>query len=279
MGYFLPRGSGYHTSAEPHRLVATTERMVVGGVEFVFTPIAGGETHDGLLIQVPDRQAMFTGDMIMPYLGAPFYAEGSAEGLFEAMRTVMAARPGLLIHGHTGLTESFTIQAFPGLLAALRDLYATVRSAVTAGLTLGEILHLNHLPQVLEEHPLAVLPYLVMREHFIRRVQRQETGYWHPGGEGIEVFTPAQLATAADLLGGGASESFLTAGIELARRAEHALALHVIDLGLIRHPQATGLIDFRRLVLDRLVAQNQFLDPFKFIHYASRAELNLEPAG
>lgn len=45
----------------------------------------------------------------MPYLGAPFFAEGSAEGLFEAMETVMALHPRLLIHGHAGLTATYTI--------------------------------------------------------------------------------------------------------------------------------------------------------------------------
>jgi len=98
--------------------VSEPEKLTVGGVDFVLIPIAGGETHDGLIVSVPDREVVFTGDMSMPYLGAPFFAEGSAEGLFEAMETVMALRPRLLIHGHAGLTGAYTIDAFPGLLAA-----------------------------------------------------------------------------------------------------------------------------------------------------------------
>jgi hypothetical protein len=211
----------------------------------------------------------------MPYLGAPFFAEGSAEGLFEAMETVMALRPRLLMHGHAGLTENYTIEAFPGLLAALRDLHDTVRAAITGGMTLVEILQLNHMPKVLREHPSAVIPYVVTRDHFIQRVHRQRTGYWHFKGDGVEQFPPAELAAAADLLGGGTAAAFHTADAELARRGEHPLALRILDLGLLRHPATPELSDLRRSILERMIERNQMLDPFKFAYYAGLANLEL----
>jgi glyoxylase-like metal-dependent hydrolase (beta-lactamase superfamily II) len=217
--YLLPRGRSHRAQVVVDQLVSEPEKLTSGGVEFVLIPIAGGETDDGLIIHLPDRELVFTGDMSMPYLGAPFFAEGSAEGLFGAMETVMALHPRLLIHGHAGLTETYTIEAFPGLLAAFRDLDNTVRTGITDGLTLVEILQLNQLPPVLKDHPAAVIPYLVTRDHFIQRVHRQRTGYWHPEGEGVEHFTPAELAAAADLLGGGTAAAFRTAGAELTRRA------------------------------------------------------------
>src|SRR5260221_294001 len=234
--YFLPGGRSHRAQVVPDHLVSEPEKLAVGGVEFMLIPIAGGETHDGLIIHVPDRDVVFTGDMSMPYLGAPFFAEGSAEGLFDAMETVMALRPRLLIHGHAGLTDAYTIEAFPGLLAAFRDLDDPVRPGITDALTLVEILQLNHLPEGLKDHPLAVIPYLVTRDHFIQRVHRQRTGYWHPRGEGVEHFTPAELAAAADLPAAGTAAAFLTAGAELTRRGEHALALRILDLGLLSHP-------------------------------------------
>jgi glyoxylase-like metal-dependent hydrolase (beta-lactamase superfamily II) len=277
--YLLPSGRSHRVQAVPDHLVSEPEKLTVGGVDFVLIPIAGGETHDGLIVSVPDRVVVFTGDMSMPYLGAPFFAEGSAEGLFEAMETVMALRPRLLIHGHAGLTGAYTIDAFPGLLAALRGLDDTVRAGIADGLTLVEILQLNHLPKVLKDHPLAVIPYLVTRDHFIQRVHRQRTGYWHPGGEGVEHFTPAELAAAADLLGGGTAAAFVAAGAELTRRGEHALALRILDLGLLRHPGTPGLLDLRQHVLRRLAERHQLLDPFKFAYYTGLAELELAPAG
>jgi glyoxylase-like metal-dependent hydrolase (beta-lactamase superfamily II) len=277
--YLLPGGRSHRAQVAPDRLVSEPETLTVGGIEFALIPIVGGESHDGLIIHLPDRDVVFAGDMNMPYLGAPFFAEGSAEGLFEAMEIVLALQPRLLIHGHAGLTDLYAIQAFPGLLAALRDLDDTVGTSITGGLTLAEILHLNHLPQVLKEHPSAVVPYLVTRDHFIQRVYRQQTGYWHPRGDGVEHFMPAELAAAADLLGGGTAAAFHTAGAELVRRGEHALALQILDLGLLSHPGTPVLLDLRYIVLCRLVEGNQLLNPFKFAYYAGLADLELAPPG
>jgi glyoxylase-like metal-dependent hydrolase (beta-lactamase superfamily II) len=277
--YLLPGGRSHRVEVTADHLVSEPETLTIGGVEFVLIPVAGGETHDGLIIGLPDRKVVFAGDMSMPYLGAPFFAEGSAEGLFEAMETVMALHPGLLIHGHAGLTGTYTIEAFPGLLAALRDLDGTVRSGIASGLTLAEILQLNHLPPVLKDHPSAVIPYLVTRDHFIQRVHHQLTGYWHTSGEGVEHFMPAELAAAADLLGGGTEAAFRAAGAELTRRGEHALALRILDLGLLSHPGTPGLLDLRQGVLQRLIERNQLLNPFKFAYYAGLADLELAPAG
>jgi len=277
--YLLPGGRSHRVQVVPDHLVSKPETLIIGGVEFVLIPITGGETDDGLIIALPDREVVFTGDMSMPYLGAPFFAEGSAEGLFEAMETVMALHPRLLIHGHAGLTDTYTIEVFPGLLAALRDLDNAVRTGITDGLTLAGILQLNHLPQVLKDHPAAVIPYLVTRDHLIQRVHRQRTGYWHPGGEGVEHFTPAGLAAAADLLGGGTAAAFHAAAAELTRRGEHALALQLLDLGLLSHPGTPGLIDLRQSVLLRLAERHQLLNPFKFAYYAGLADLELAPPG
>jgi glyoxylase-like metal-dependent hydrolase (beta-lactamase superfamily II) len=276
--YLLPAGRSQRAQADPDHLVSEPEKLTVGGVDFALIPIAGGETHDGLIIHLPGRGVVFAGDMNMPYLGAPFFAEGSAEGLFEAMETIMALHPRLLIHGHTGLTANYTIKAFPGLLAALRDLHDAVQAAITGGKTLVEILQLNHMPEILKDHPAAVIPYLVTRDHFIQRIYRQQAGYWHCGGDGVEHFAPAELATAADLLGGGTPAAFRAAAAELARRGEHALALRVLDLGLLSHPGTPELNDLRHSVLRQMIEQNQMLNPFKFAYYAGLADLELASA-
>jgi glyoxylase-like metal-dependent hydrolase (beta-lactamase superfamily II) len=273
--YLLPAGGSHRTQVTAGHLVSEPEKLTAGGVEFVLIPVAGGETHDGLIIHLPGREVVFTGDMNMPYLGAPFFAEGSAEGLLEAMETVMALQPRLLIHGHAGLTAAYTIEAFPGLLAALRDLHNAVQTATTNGRTLVEILQLNHMPEVLRDHPAAVIPYVVTRDHFIQRVHRQQTGYWHFNGEGVEHFKPAELAAAADLLGGGTAAAFHTAGAELARRGEHPLALRICDLGLLSHPGSPELTDLRLSVLQRMIERNQMLNPFKFAYYAGLVDLEL----
>ncbi|GAA4210765.1 MBL fold metallo-hydrolase [Microbispora amethystogenes] len=278
LGYYLPRGHDRRSQVEPDRLVQDVEKLTIGGVDFTLIPIPGGETEDGLVIHLPSLEVAFTGDMCMPYLGAPTLAEGSPQGLFRAMREVMDLRPRTLIHGHPALTENYTIEAFPGLLAALRDLERVITAGISDGLTLAEILRLNHLPESLKDHPVSVMPYLVTRDNFIQRVHRQRTGYWHRSGEGVERFTSAELSAALDLLGGRSAAAFATAGLELARRGEHPLALHIVDLGLVSHPGAPELVGLRQSLLQSMVARNQLLNPFKFMHYASLAGLELEPA-
>jgi len=128
----------------------------------------------------------------MPYLGAPFVAEGSADGLFEVIALIRSLEPRVLVHGHPPLTDIFTAEALPAIESALQELHQHVRTAMGEGRTLAAILHENILPASLREHPTAVAPYLVMRDNFVKRVYHQSTGYWKPDGEGMEVLAPAE---------------------------------------------------------------------------------------
>jgi len=96
---------------------------------------------------------LFTGDVMMPYLGAPFFAEGSPDGLLEAIALIAGINPRTLVHGHTTLTELFTVDAVPGLLAALTELRDRSLAGIGRGLTLTGLVSANVLPEVLCEHP------------------------------------------------------------------------------------------------------------------------------
>src|SRR6266542_6643571 len=245
---------------------------------FHLYPITGGETSDGLVIHLPDRGVAIVGDMLTPQLGGPFFPEGSAEGLFEAMTLVEGLGPRLVIHGHTPLTNLFTIDVFPSLAAALRDLHQHTLDAIRDGVALADVLARNHLPAGLRDHPEAVLPYLVMRDNLIKRVHHQRSGYWKPDGEGIEVFTAAEWAAALDLLGGQAAQAFVSAGEDLLGRGDPALALRLVESGLLRHPDDETLRGLRRRALYRLLERHQQLSPFKFAIYAAKAGVEVPPA-
>src|SRR6266540_2976977 len=100
-----PSGAGRWLDFVPDRLVRAPEKL----------------TGDGLVIHLPDRGVALVGDMLMPQLGGPFFPEGSVEGLFESMTLVEGLAPRVVIHGHTPLTDLFTIDLFPVLAAALQD--------------------------------------------------------------------------------------------------------------------------------------------------------------
>jgi len=261
----------------PDRLISQRESLTVGGTEFVLYPVRGGETEDALLIHLPASGVLFVGDAFMPYLGAPFLPEGSAEGLFETIALIRALNPRLLIHGHPPLTETFTMEALPGLEVGLHDVYDRTLQGIGQGKTLVEIIHQNLLPSALRAHPQAVVPFLIVRDQLITRVYQQRTGYWKPDGEGMEVLAPKEWAAALDLLGGAKEEAFVRSAQVLLDRRDAALALKLTDLGLLNYPTSQTLMHLRRQALDRLREQYQQLNPFKFIIYSEWAGAELPP--
>jgi glyoxylase-like metal-dependent hydrolase (beta-lactamase superfamily II) len=275
--YFFGGEGPRRYEVSPARLISERQRLTVGGTEFVLYPVHGGETEDALVIHLPASGVVFVGDAFMPYLGAPFLPEGSAEGLLETMALIRSLHPRLLIHGHPPLTDNFTIEALPGLEVALRDVYEQTLQGIGQGHTLVEILHQNLLPGALRAHPQAVIPFLVARDQLIKRVYQQRTGYWKPDGEGMEVFAPEEWAAALDLLGGGKEEAFVRSAQSLLDRSAHALALKLTDLGLRTYPTSQTLTNLRRQALDRLREQYQQLNPFKFIIYSEWAGAELPP--
>ncbi|MGP0023725.1 MAG: MBL fold metallo-hydrolase [Streptosporangiaceae bacterium] len=276
--YFAGAAGDIPPSVVPDQLISEPTPLTIGGTELVLYPAAGGETSDALMVHVPASGVLFTGDVMMPYLGQPFAGEGSPEGLLEALASITSLRPRLLIHGHATLTENFTAGAVAGLAAALTQLHGEVLDRIRGGRTLADILAEASLPAVLREHPTAVVPYLVIRDHFIGRLYHQRTGYWPPDGRGLEPATATEHAAALDLLAGGREERFAAAAGTLIGQGDHALALEIIEPGLLRHPASTVLAGLRRTALYRLMEQYQQSDPFRFLIYAELAGAEIRPA-
>jgi glyoxylase-like metal-dependent hydrolase (beta-lactamase superfamily II) len=67
-------------SFKPDFTIDHRTELKIGGTQIELIPVQGGETHDAMLIHLPDYGVMFVGDFIMPYLGAPFVQEGDLQG-------------------------------------------------------------------------------------------------------------------------------------------------------------------------------------------------------
>jgi glyoxylase-like metal-dependent hydrolase (beta-lactamase superfamily II) len=275
--YFTGAAGSGPVAVVPDQLISEPTPLTVAGTELVLYPTPGGETTDALMVHLPASGVLFAGDVLMPYLGQPFASEGSPEGLLETLAFIGRLRPRLLLHGHATLTETFTAEAVPGLEAALTQLHGEVLDAIRGGCTLPDILAAASLPAVLRDHPAAVVPYLVIRDHFTERLHYQRTGYWQPDGRGLEPATAAEHAAALDLLAGGREERFAAAAATLIGQGDHALALQIIEPGLLRHPASTALAGLRRTALHRLTERYQQLDPFKFLIYAELAGTEIGP--
>jgi len=284
-GYFTGTGPGFGRGQTPDppaiavdQLVSEPTTVTIGGTELVLYPSSGGETSDALMVYLPASGVLFTGDVMMPYLGAPFFAEGSPDGLIETLKFLTGLRPRQLVHGHTTLTELFTMDAVASLLPALSELREHALAGIRAGKTLTGLLDANLLPEALREHPAAVGPYLVIRDHFLQRLHHQQTGYWQNDGQGLEPVAPAQRAAALDLLAGGKPDRFAEAAKALLAQRDHALALEIATAGLARHPGAAELTQVRQQALYRLMERHQLQDPFRFLIYAEMADAEIGPA-
>ena len=261
----------------PTRTLSGRTTLRYGDTEFDLIPVRGGETDDALLVRLSQSGLVFVGDVFMPYLGAPFVAEGSPEGLLETIDTLTALGPRRLIHGHPPLTDFYTAQAIAPLGTALRELERHAGEAIRKGRPLAAILGDNLLPAILRSHPEAVMPYLLMRDQFVTRLQRQRTGYWQPDLQGLEVVSAADRARALALLAGGEERSFVRAGGSLLESGDDALALEMAEAGLASFPESARLRALRQRVLDALRARHQLLDPFKFIVYSELRGVETAP--
>ncbi len=282
--YFTGSDAGFGNGANPtfeaiavDQAVASITPMAIGDIEFVLYPTTGGETSDALMVYLPGSGVLFAGDVMMPYLGAPFFAEGSPDGLLDTMRLIAELSPRVLVHGHPVLTELFTAQTVPGLLAALTELRDDSVDRIRAGQTLAQVLDAGVLPDTLRDHPAAVGPYLVIREHFVQRLHHQHSGYWQPDGQGLEPIGPADRAAALDLLAGGRPEQFAAAAQTLLAQRDAALALEIASAGLVMHPEHAGLARLRTEALYRLMERHQLQDPFRFLIYGELAGVELGP--
>jgi glyoxylase-like metal-dependent hydrolase (beta-lactamase superfamily II) len=276
--YFTGATGSVPLAVVPDQLISQPTPLTAGGTEVVLYPAPGGETTDALMIHLPASGVLFAGDVLMPYLGQPFAGEGSPEGLLQALAFIGSLRPRLLIQGHATLTELFTAEAVAGLEAALTQLHGEVLRGIRDGRPLPDILQQTSLPAVLRDHPTAVVPYLVIRDHFTERLYHQRTGYWQPDGRGLEPATAAEHAAALDLLAGGQDEQFAAAAATLIAQGDHALALQtIIQPGLLRHPASITLATLRRTALHRLMEAYQQTDPFKFLIYAELAGAEIGP--
>lgn len=277
--YFFGEAQPPELALSPTRTIEAETELTIGGVLFRLLPVSGGETEDAMLVYLPDRGVLFVGDAFMPYLGAPFVAEGSPEGFVAALARVRELEPSLLVHGHAPLTQSFPIEVFEPLGVALEEVRARTVAGIQRGEGLAALLHAAWLPESLREHPAAVLPFLLVRDNFIQRMHGQRSGYWRAGREGVETTAPEEFAAALDLLTGGDRVAFVRAATELERGGDLVLALRIAELGLLAHRDDADLAAIAARVLMGLRARNQQINPFKYIVYTEAAGGWTRPVG
>jgi glyoxylase-like metal-dependent hydrolase (beta-lactamase superfamily II) len=259
-------------SFKPDFTIDRRTELKIGGTQIELIPVQGGETHDAMLIHLPDQGVMFVGDFIMPYLGAPFVPEGDLQGLLHAIDIVVQKNPRYLLHGHEPLTRNFASAA---MLAQLKTDLVWLREQVLGAMRRGDergAIHQANLipPGLLNDQPDVYQPYLIMREHVIDRLYHQNGGYWQPDSQGLEHLTRAdQAELLVDYL--GMSESQLVKTVErLTADGKYELAASLLESSGDRFARTVSVTDAKRLVYLKLMEKHQNTDPFKFIIYSSK---------
>jgi len=260
-------------SYKPDIAIDSRTDLEIGGTKFELIPVRGGETHDAMLIYLPQEKVMFMGDVIMPYLGAPFAEEGDLQGLLDAIDVIVSRNPQGLLHGHEPLTRQFSS---PLILSHLKTDLAWLRDQVITAIRRGDdraAIHEANLipPDLLANQPDAYEPYYILREHVIDRLYDQHVGYW---GANLQGLSHSSRTDRADLLVEylGLSESgIVKAADRLAADGKYAMAAELTETAEPKFPNSEAIKRAKRFAYQKLMEKNQNTDPFKFIIYSAKA--------
>jgi glyoxylase-like metal-dependent hydrolase (beta-lactamase superfamily II) len=260
-------------SFKPDVLVDRSSDLTIGGTRIALILVEGGETPDGMFIELPDQGVLFVGDFVMPYLGAPFIEEGNLQGLFDAIDVVARKNPRYLLHGHEPLTLNF---ASPAMLSQLKTDLAWLREQVMTAIRRGDdnaaVQQANLIPpDLLVHHPDAHVPYLLLREHVIDRLYDQNVGYWQADLKGISHLSRADYAQALVDYLGVSEQKFVRALQRMAKDGKYELAASLLESSGERFANSKSVREARRLIYLKLMEQNQNSDPFKFLLYSAKA--------
>ena len=259
-------------SYKPDITIDNRTDLNIGGSKVELIPARGGETHDAMLIYLPDEKVMFVGDIIMPYLGAPFAEEGDLQGLLDALDTVVSRNPQHLLHGHEPLTRVFNS---PVILGHLKTDLAWLRDQVLTAIRRGDeraaIHELNLIPpDLLANQPDVYQPYYILREHVIDRLYDQNVGYWGAHLEGLDHPSRADRAELlVDYLGLSEAQ-IVKAADRLAADGKYEMAADLIEAAEPKFSGSGSLKRAKRFAYLKLMEKNQNTDPFKFIIYSGR---------
>jgi glyoxylase-like metal-dependent hydrolase (beta-lactamase superfamily II) len=268
-------------SFKPDVEISEKTSIARDGTRIDAVPLPGGETEDALLYVFPDQQLAFGGDFVMPYLGAPFVSEGSVEGLVKAIQIVQAIGPKVLLHGHDGINGLFPQpSALYPLAPALTWLQQAIEARLAQGMSEAAIQHENLIPEdILSPNSQTFLPFLVIREHAIKRTVDRKVGYWQPDFGGSDTLTERELGSVLTHYLDQNEDAVARAIERMLEAGDFTLARRTLAWVAPHFPKSDRLASLRTQAHLRLMEQYQTLNAFKFLWYAQDAGIEVPPLG
>ena len=261
----------------PNRKIQSRSTVIFGDKKLELIPISSSETEDALIVYDPESRFAIIGDILMPYFGAPFAAEGNPEVMLKTIEELRVIGPKFLLQGHPPLTLYYNMESLDGLYEALKVSLPEIRSLISKGRSESEILNQLSVPKELKNYPKAVLPYLAMREGLIQREFRLRTGYWLPEFQGLDPHSETELASAIDFVGGQSSSSFASAVEALLDRGDISLAARMAHLGLLKYPNDSKLQSLFKKSVGTNQVRNEMINAFKFLMYSNMGQVEVNP--
>jgi alkyl sulfatase BDS1-like metallo-beta-lactamase superfamily hydrolase len=192
---------------------------------------AMGETDDITWIHIPERKAIFSGDLVIgscPNIGNPLKVQRYEVEWANALEQMRALRPEVLGPGHGVVLRGAELEETLRVTAqALRYLHDEVVRRMNIGQWEEQIVNEVQLPSELANHP-ALAPVYGQPSFIVHAIYRRYGG-WYDGN-------PSHLAPsrtgdiAAEVVRLASAEALLQRAEALQQIDQHQLALHLIDL-------------------------------------------------
>jgi len=247
---------------EPPTLLARDRLVQRIGDVTVEVEAAKGETDDALWVWIPERRAVFTGDLVIwqaPNCGNPQKVQRYPEEWAEALEAIAGREAewlfpghGLAVHGRTAVRLILMDTA-----RYLRVLVDEVRRRMNAGETAEEIFH------AVEPDPeLATRPYLrATYDHpkfIVRNLLRLWGGWWNGNAAELLPAPPARQAAEIAKLAGGVA-AIVKRGRELLLAGEPTTAAHLVEWATRAEPSNRSAQTLKRDVYAALLAGSEAL--------------------
>lgn len=201
----------------------------LGELSFELTH-AMGETDDITWVYIPERNAIFSGDLVVsscPNIGNPLKVQRYEVEWATALEQMAALKPEVLSPGHGSVLRGKAIEdTLLTTAKALRYLHDEVVRRLNQGQWEEQITHEVKLPPELANHP-ALAPIYGCPEYIVRAIHRRYAG-WYDGNPSH--LSPARSAEiAAEVVALTGTEALLQRAEQLIKDSHYQMALHLLD--------------------------------------------------
>jgi alkyl sulfatase BDS1-like metallo-beta-lactamase superfamily hydrolase len=242
-GEFLPADVGTPTITHESGMTTT-----IGDTTFELHH-AVGETDDHTWIWDADREAIFSGDLVMwhfPNAGNPQKVQRFAGDWATALRAMIAKEPELILPAH-GLPiggKERIATVLDTSASALEYLVEETVALMNQGATLDTILHSVKLPSRFQNVPY-LTPSYDEPEFVVRNIYRLYGGWWDGDPSSLHPAPRSALGAEVASLAGGAF-ALAQRALALVEAGDLAVAAHLVEMASAAEP-ANGAVHEARI--------------------------------